>query len=426
MSSVEPSCGTCEEDALLCWFGRTAKITDGNDTTKDAVPRQETGVPTSSLGEESNDDDNKKDDKYVTPYPIAWHGREGWSSVHQRDDGVVYDENDEEEGTDDFVQKIADGIEREKKQRGTTSSSLRKMSPIELLLLLLCVLTLLCATAETLPERFVSFLMSGDMVSNRLVRTAESQKNFMNLLQKSDGIKKFWDTIFAPSAGEVAVHLLSGVVTVWVLAIVHLNRTRALLTLSIMSTASAHVMGTYIRRAGAVNKIAGFVSRARRFLADVPALRSFNAIIPSATTVANGLTGLMFFLTAFIIPCTGYLLSRSYFPSSTRWIFDDLSGKTLFTMILSSTVLAYVFYSVRNPVKIPPSKYDRRTGEFSPAYSTDDMLTSLIASWTVVICLFLITRHVSPRNKEIDTRHMFETYRLNGVLPNFRSERDDT
>lgn len=388
-----------------------------------------------------------------TRYPIAWYGEKGWEQELQNKggseavgvmlvgDGKEGSQQKEEEDDDDkegkaFADRVEAARTEDHSRRGGGRARLHRKSGwsrtflkiirheplLYIAALVLVLLTLFCAVLEVFPAGVVSFVMSGGLFSRPIIRAAPRYPALRDILVKSDEFKRLWDRAWSSTAGEVLLHVFLGIVTVWILAAVHANRARALLTLAVTSLSAAVAMGRLLRDRRATRVIRDGVNRFKNALSSIPGLRALNSIVPSGESAAKVITQLSTVLTAFLVPLALYFALARFFPLTTRWITDDLSKGTVIKLLLVPVMLAYVFFNARRALAVEQEQ-ERRQPRSS--FGGDTMTPSLATAWAVVLCAFVILRYLSPVNAREDTRHVFEMYSLEGVLPNFKTKSNE-
>ena len=441
---------TCGEESLL-----SVRRDQGAEsaTSPSSESGNEDGKSSSQLPQ--TEDVPTDQDSYGTRYPIAWRGERGWQQELENKGGpeavgvrLTGEAGrargpQEEEVTEDHEGKaFADRVEAarvkksdaEKQMRRHGSSKwfrvfsrfIRREPLLYVAILVVLVLTVICGAAEFVPSEIVSFVMSGGLFSRPLIRAAPRHPSLKNLLVALDEFKRIWDRVWSSTTGEVLLHMFLGIVTVWIIAAVHMNRVRALLTLLVTSLGSTVAIGSVMRKHRAARAIRDDVHRFKRALSDIPGLRALNSIIPSGESTAKIITQLSTLLTAFLIPVVLYSALARFFPLTTRWITDDLSKNTVIKLLLVPVILAYIFFNARHLLH-GTSTEEQQQRRSSPSYSSSSsggrrMTPSLVTAWAVVLCAFVILRYVSPENAQEDTRNMLERYTIEGVLPNFETK----
>jgi hypothetical protein len=418
--------------------------------------------PRKNVDEKGEDDATTTESKdiaeYKTVFPIAWYGAGGWkrelenkggndavgvrlinsggaeSAAAKEDEDTLREQlialrqqKQKEEEDDDGGRKNAkheapfpfNHLIRSK----IGKKIFRREDPIYIALVVLIILTLVCVTAELTPAGWTAFLMRGGIFLHPLLEAAEHNAALRDKLMAMDGFVRFRDKFMTIRKGWAVFHFIFGIITVWIIAAVHLNRTRALLTISTSSIFSAKTVGYIVDKYGLVEKMSIGISRLKKGLDHTSVLRPLKSVLPAPLDFAHYSHEALYFLASLAVPLIVLALLAKHFPNFASWLMDGISVSTVMRMMAGSVILAALFVHVR--ILFAVSSDEKRAAAAEQGANKSGKRRNILYAkslghaFLVVTAAFVILRHVHPRYASLDSRAMVEDASLMGVLPNY-------
>lgn len=264
----------------------------------------------------------------------------------------------------------------------------------------IAAVTIACLSVELLPASAVTFLVSGGILFRPLILLFNVSPSFRQSVIRSEGLVRFWNRVMNKAPGWAVVHMLAGILTVWAVAALHLNRTRAYLTVLLVSLWSVRAVDAANRRWKMVPKLNALLVRVRTWLRSLnPSLAAgFDVIFPPhklAVALKTGLCLLVSVVAPWLLLCAG----GKWFPKFTRWLTDDLSARLIVTLLLASVCASLVFSLATTWTSLTPFTQASSSGfpsghqQQSPSPSCTESMTQAFA---FVLAAFLVMQRVYP------------------------------
>lgn len=387
------------------------------------------------------------DEKYKTQFPIAWYGAAGWERELEKEGGEqavgvrVIDGPDaeerplteEENSLRNEILEYQDRRQRERENNAQISSlddypsfarlflghksaryisrnSLARLSVIAILVLLI-----ICAVPEIVLATRVSwarFIYTGGLFAEPLFVFSQRHSPLRRALIGAESPVRLWKKYMRPEGGWAVIHAIIGVISILFVIIFRLQRSRAFLTIILVSMIGAIIIEHFVKKWNIVKKIRQGVATFRKKLTQGGSVsRSLLIFVPSPNFTAKLIHETLYFTTAVLFPWILVTLSYKYFPHTAFWACDGLSPETVMNVVMGSVLLSVLHIYVFHAFFSFSSDVRNQSGD-DGAFSAENQGSSynriLTNYFIIVITGFIILRFLYPECGKKDAMNLME------------------